>query len=446
MKKYIYPLIALLMAGACTEKEDNPAPGNPVMEQTSTLTSVHFGDSLTFTMNVKDDEVPLSVLKARLYFGDEIVSETTIRTRTNGDYTGKLYVPFHPNIPNGTASLEFELNNVHMTTVKKTVDVPVSRPDYPYLILVTEDAMYPMERTGLYQYTATELFPSTDLSAYIKTPVIGEWGNEITFGWEAGAIVQGITDYIPFVSSAGGKYSVSFNTLTYDAGPFFEIFINDQKMTMVDNTHFRIDLTLTGGQELNIAGIDDIAGWWIDTDFLTKVADGRYTFAAVSGKYRIIADTDFKYFSIQAMTGNDLATLQSDGSGAIWVIGDGVGKPSIAVNHVGWTTEKALCMAPIGNKQYRMTFKAGATLNAESINFKFFHQAGWGGEFSATTLSSASNIIFVGNGSTPDYLGNNRDSGNLGLSTGPLDTDATYVFVVDVSAGNESAVLTVTKQ
>jgi hypothetical protein len=444
MKKYIYPLIALIMAGACSQEEDAKAPGNPVIEPKTEFNGAHFGDSLQFTIGVKDDIVPLSTLKVKLYFGDEVVAETAIRTKTNGDYTGKIYVPFEANIPNGTATLEFVLTNTHMTTVTKTYDLPVTRPDYPYLILVTSDAMYPMERTGLYTYAATELFPSTDLPAYIKTPIISDGGNEITFGWEGSSVQQGSTANIPFVSSVAGKFSVTFNTLTYEAAPFFEIFVNGQTMDMVDKQNFKIDLDLTNGQSLTVEGIDNIATWWIDPDFFTKVSDNEFTFVPIAGKYRITANTTLKYFRVEVLSGSDPATLQPDGSGAIWVIGDGAGKPSIA-NQVGWNTDNALCMAPIGNSRYQITLVAGATLNEESINFKFFHQKGWGGEYSNTTLSTSSSVVFVGDGATPDYLGNGRDPGNLGLLQA-LDLGATYVFVVDVSAGIDHAILTVTKQ
>jgi hypothetical protein len=87
---------------------------------------------------------------------------------------------------------------------------------------------------------------------------------------------------------------------------------------------------------------------------------------------------------------------------------------------------------------------AGKSINDKKINFKFFKGNGWDGEYSATTLSCSSPDVFVGNGSTPDYLGNNVDSGNLGLLR-PLEAGATYVFVVDVSGGMNNSVLTVTK-
>jgi hypothetical protein len=451
MKKYIYLLAALMVASACSQEEDANASGNPVIEVKTEFSNAHFGDSLSFTMGVKDGVVPLSTLKAKLYFGDEVVSEITIRTKTDGDYTGKLYIPYYANIPNETATLEFVLTNTHLNAVKKTYDLPLTRPDYPYLILVTENAMYPMERTGLYTYEAEEMFPSTDLPAYIKTPALDDRSNEITFGWEGGAITQGSTSPIPFVSSTAGKFAVTFNTLTYEAAPFFEIVLNGQKMDMVDKTSYKADLDLTTGQNITVEGINDIAGWWIDPDFFTKASDNEFTFVPIAGKYRITANLTLKYFSVEALSGSGPATLQADGSGAIWVIGSGVGKPSVAANNISWGDTKALCMAPIGSKRYQITLVTGEQINAESINFKFFYQKGWGKEFKNAVdgehgvISTGNPLLFVGDGTATDYQGNGRDPGNLGLNQ-PLDAGATYVFTVDVSAGNTNAVLTVTKK
>ncbi|MDR3285918.1 MAG: DUF5125 domain-containing protein [Prevotellaceae bacterium] len=444
MKKYIYFLMTLIVLNSCSKDDDNQTLGNPVIEIKSELSNAMFGDNLPFTINV-NDQVPLSTLKANLYFGEELVSTTTIRTKTNGDYTGTIHIPYYKNIPNGTATLDFILQNTNLEITKKTQNISLTRPDYPYLILVTRNGMYPMEKTGDYQYEATELFPNTDLPSYIKTPIISEWGSEIIFGWEDGSVTQGSMTDIPFVSSTAGRFSVTFNTLTYEATPFFEIFVNDQKMDMVDKSNFKTELELTAGQEVIISGIDDIASWWIDTDFFTKISDNKFTFKPISGKYRISANTTLKYFRIETMLGNDLAKLQPDGTGAIWVIGEGIGKPSLA-NEVQWEPANGLCMAPIGNKKYQITVVAGKTINDQSINFKFFHARMWdNGEFNATTLTTTGSIVFVGDGATPDYLGNNRDSGNMGLLQA-LEVDATYVFVVDVSAGIDNAVLTVTKQ
>lgn len=440
--KYIISIMGLALWMSCTDDVSEIQPeGNPVLEVKSQFTNVHFGDVLPFTVAVSDD-IPLSVLTATLYFGDEEMETVTIRTKENGEYSGTIPVPFLKDIPDGTATLEFVLLNTTMKSAKQTIDVPITRAQYPYLILVTEGASYPMLPTGQpNEYAATEPFPSTDLPAYIKTPVIDGKGTEIVFGWEAGAVTEGVSANIPFVSPVGGAYSVTFNIKTYQAAPFFEILFNGQKMNMVDKENFQLDVDLTQGQELTVEGLEDIAEWWIDPDFFVKKGDGLYDFVPMTGKYRISANLPKQYFKVEVLDGSSVASLKADGTGAIWIIGERVGKPSVASQEVGWEPSRALCMAPMGNKKYQLTVVGGETIRTDEINFKFFHQKGWGGEFGSAAITTTSDIIFIGDGT------NGRDSGNLGIVPGvTLETGATYVFTVDVSAGIDKAVLTVVKK
>jgi len=442
LKYLILVLVGFIAFTSCNDEVNEIEPaGNPVMEVKSTFANVHFGDVVPFTVSVSD-EISLSTLTAILYFGDEEVERTTIRTKENGDYTGTIEVPFHKDIPDGTATLEFVLLNTTLNSTTQTFDVPITRAQYPYLILVTENASYPMLPTGVAnEYAATEAFPSTDLPAYIKTPALDEKGTEVAFGWEAGAVTEGVATNIPFVSPVAGTYSVTFNTLTYQAAPFFEILFNGVKMNMVDKENYQIDVDLTQGQDITVEGLGDIADWWIDTDYLTKKEDGLYGFVPITGKYRITASLKFRYFKVEVLSGNSTAVLNADGTGAIWVIGDNIGKPSLADNTVGWNTDNALCMSPVENKKYQFTVVGDENISMDGINFKFFHQKGWGGEFGSDAISTTSEVVFIGDGT------NGRDSGNLGLVEGvTLEAGATYVFTVDVSAGIEQAVLIVTKK
>lgn len=444
MKRIKYLILSLmgLVALSCTDEVTEIQPeGNPVLEIENQFSNVHFGDDLPFTATVSD-EISLSTLTAVLYFGEEEVSRTTIRTKENGEYSGTIAVPFEKDIPDGTATLEFVLLNTTLKSVTKTFDVPITRAQYPYLILVTENASYPMLPTGQpNEYAATEAFPSTDLPGYIKTPVLDDKGNEIIFGWEAGAVTNGVSAFIPFVSPVGGEFSVTFNTLTYEAGPFFEILFNGQKMHMLDKENFELDVVLTQGQEITVEGLEDLADWWIDADYFIQKEIGLYNFAPISGKYRVTANIPLQYFRVEVLDGNSPASLKQDGTGAIWVIGQNVGKPSVENREVGWEPSRALCMAPVGGKKYQLTVVGGETVSTNTINFKFFHQKGWGGEFGGSAISTSSDIVFIGDGT------NGRDSGNLGLLPDvTLEEGTTYVFVVDLSAGNDAAVLTVTKK
>ena len=120
MKKNSYIILALagmLSMNSCND--DEFLPGNPSMEIKAENADALFGDSLPFTIKASDVDVPLSTLKAQLFYGEEQVSETVIRTKTSGnDYTGKIFVPYYANIPNGKATLKYILQNIHFTTTE----------------------------------------------------------------------------------------------------------------------------------------------------------------------------------------------------------------------------------------------------------------------------------------------------------------------------------------
>lgn len=433
-----FVLASFLFLGAC-KKDKTKKAGNPVLEPVTQFSEAHFGDSLDFTIKVSDGQVPLSTLKAQLFFGEEMVSDVVIRTKTDGEYSGKLFVPFLPNVPDGNAQLKFILQNIHLTLTEQVIDLPVSRPDFPYLTLVTETQEYKMEKTAKNQYAVRANLPSK-VKGYLKSPKVGAQGNELTFGWEDNAIAVGSTEGIPFSNFSSGEYAIEFNTLDFEGSPFIIAYaINGQVMSRLDEDHFHLVSSFTKGEPLVIDGIDNLADWWLDPDFITDNGGGSFAFAPESGQYRITADFKLQYFRFELMDGGSPATLHPDGSGGVWIIGDGIGKPSVATNQVGWNPEKALLMAPIGNKHYQVTVVAGTSVNSDDINFKFFHQRDWGGEFGSTTLSSTSEYIFVGDGE------NGRDSGNLGLNPGIILTPGlTYVLTLDLSAGSEQGVLHVT--
>lgn len=228
MKKNSYIILALagmLSMNSCND--DEFLPGNPSMEIKAENADALFGDSLPFTIKASDVDVPLSTLKAQLFYGEEQVSETVIRTKTSGnDYTGKIFVPYYANIPNGKATLKYILQNIHFTTTEMTKELALARPDFPYLTLVDEEGKeYRMERQSMYKYSVTGDF-SQKMKAYIKTPKVGENGNELTFGWENGTIEAGSTNAISFSNTEPGNYAIKFNTLTYEAEPFAKLKVN----------------------------------------------------------------------------------------------------------------------------------------------------------------------------------------------------------------------------
>lgn len=412
--------------------------GAPTINLKSTIESAHFGDSLFFQVNVADNEIPLSTLKIQVLYTDDVVSEVTLRTKENGEYSGKIYIPYFKNVPDGTATIRLALQNISQKLITEEHDLKVTRADYPFIEFVTENKTYKMTKSGKNQYTLTDNLPYA-IKGYIHIPKINNQGNNLNFGWVNNAIELGSTTEIPFSNSTSGVYSINFNTLTYEASPFIIAYsINANVFSRIDDTHYKAEVNMTQGAAVTIDGIDDLENWWIDPDYFTTTSEGKLQFNALSGKYRITADFTLNYFTIEPMSGNELAKLNPDETGAIWIIGEGVGKPNVAKNQVGWNTDKALAMAPIGGKKYQITFTGDKTIKTDNINFKFFHQKNWGGEFSGKDISTTNDLIFIGNGT------NGRDSGNLGLLTGKkLEKDKSYILTIDVSKGINEALLTI---
>ncbi|MBD5358996.1 MAG: DUF5121 domain-containing protein [Bacteroides sp.] len=436
-----YKLFAMLLASsslitACSD--DEMAPGNPVMDVTGNLGEACFGDSLYFAIKATDQEVPLSTIHAELYFGDEMVSEKVIRTKVSGEtYEGRIYVPYYANIPDGKATLRLTLQNIHFTTSEQIYNVNVTHPDYQSLIFRAETGEeYVMQREQQYVYSVTQRFPS-EMRGVIVAPALGDNGNEIVFGYENSEIKPYADGMIPFSNSTPGRYTISFNTFSFEGSPFVTLTINGQQLEAIDETTSKIDMTLAKGDTLTPEGFPEYAEWWINPDYFTKNEDGSLTFNAYNGNYRIIADTKLRYFRVYKLNGDQPATLNTDGTGALWIIGQGIGQPSLS-NEVGWTTENAICMAPTGDKTYQATLIGGKTVAVDNINFKFFGQMGWGVELTGNDLVSKSDLIGVGTGD------NGHDNGNLFLEEGVvLQDNGIYVITVDLTQGINDAIMTV---
>lgn len=439
IKQFLFLLAIVSTVLSCKENVKEPL-GKPDLKVTINDEIKHlFGDSLQFMAETSDEGVSLSTLKVQLFFDEEKVSEEVIRTKEYGTYEGKIYIPFLENIPDGTAKLKFVLQNVSLTKKEKTVDLPLERPDFPYLNLIIDNESYTMQKVGDFEYEITDEFP-LKIGAYIETPAFGENQSKINFGWTDNKVAIEGAEPIPFSNVTAGNYTIKFNTQNFSASPFLIGYsVNGQSLDRVNDDFYEKDIELKKDEEIEIEGIEDIEEWWIDPDYFLKNDEEGYAFNAMNGKYRLNFDFDKRYLSAEVMSGNHLAELNNDGTGAVWIIGEGVGKPSLN-NEVGWDTDKAFCMAPVTEKVYRLTVVADQQINVEDINFKFFHQKGWGGEFTNSELDTDSEIVYIGDGD------NDRDPGNLGLYEGKsFEAGATYEFILDLTEGRENGKLKINK-
>lgn len=448
IRYYIMALLALPLMASCGD-DDYSAPtpaGNPVMSYTAPAAAVWMGDEVEVKVNCKDEGgVALSTLKANLLFSGQSVDETTIRTKEAGEYTVKLKVPYAQNVPDGKVDIQLTLQNVSTKSNTETLSFDIKRPHFNNLQFVSADGVkYDMTEKSDFVYQAVLPSSKKTFKGYFATK-----DGKFVFGSSTGKDISlGETGNFNFTSENMSDVVVTFDAKNYTAGPTDVL-----PVTMLDITHpsltcIRIGKIKHGATcNLTINGNNLPDDWYYDSDWFQKEEDGSYTFKAITGRYTILADFTHKSFRIWTMNGSEPMSLNGDGTGALWIIGnEGVNKPTWdAVNHGWWTgVDSDVCLTPIKDKVYQVTLTVGKQLRATDVNFKFFGQANWGIEFkgkdNSHLISTESEVFGIGDG-------NGHDNGNVYLKDGvELKDGETYVLTVDLTAGVDKAVLKVEKK
>ena len=448
IRYYIMALLALPLMASCGD-DDYSAPtpaGNPVMSYTAPASAVWMGDEVEVKVNCKDDGgVALSTLKANLLFSGQSVDETTIRTKEAGEYTVKLKVPYAQNVPDGKVDIQLTLQNVSTKSNTETLSFDIKRPHFNNLQVVSADGVkYDMTEKSAFVYQAVLPSSKKTFKGYFATK-----DGKFVFGSSTGKDISlGETGNFNFTSENMNDVVVTFDAKNYTAGPtdVLPVTILDFADTDAGKTWIgEIKQGATCNLTINGNNLPD--DWYYDSDWFQKEEDGSYTFKAITGRYTVLADFTHKSFRIWTMNGSEPMSLNGDGTGALWIIGnEGVNKPTWdAVNHGWWTgVDSDVCLTPIKAKVYQVTLTVGKQLRATGVDFKFFGQADWGIEFkgkdNSHLISTESEVFGIGDG-------NGHDNGNVYLKDGvELKDGETYVLTVDLTAGVDKAVLKVEKK
>lgn len=441
MKNIVKATIALTAAASVfmsckKEFEYVFADKGPNLSVASYSESADMGGRLTFSVDVSDSDFALSTVKAKLCFDQDVVSDTTIRTKEAGIYDGWLDVPFMKDIPNGNAALVFEAQNVGQAITRDTVYVAVSRPELEYLTLVTADGrQYRMEPAGeKYVYAVEGDFPPQCSASIESAPVPGTQ-NVLHFGWESGAVELDAEGMIPFSYSSTG-YTITFNTLTFEASPLEipqeAISINGQEMEMVSAGNYSVTLDLKQNSSLSVSGIEltELLSYYLDPDYLTIGTTGA-AFNAVSGHYRIDLNTAAK--TVRFTRVKEDRTDATLAEGALWLMGWGVASP-VMTNQFGWDSGNNYCMAEVRPMVFQFTGKAvaetdgttqGGRFRYDYVSCKYFFFNGYNhGEANADQIEIS--------GNAGDLI--KLSGSNIELASN-LEEGAAYRLTIDLSEG-----------
>lgn len=183
------------------------------------------------------------------------------------------------------------------------------------------------------------------------------------------------------------------------------------------------DITMAQGDKIEFAADINLAETWIDPDFF-KVEGAGYVFNAVDGDYRFTYDSANKWIKVIPLNNGQKATY--DNGNALWIIGDGGGKPTVN-QLIGWNTGDApLPFAQTGDNTYQITL----AMKGEGGSIKVFGQSDWGTEWKHDGYGT-----FNGNGlfKLGDGTGGDRnDDGNIYHTESPAGY---YTFTVVDNGG-----------
>lgn len=421
---------ALLMASCQEEKYFQKAEKGPEVTVKAYTENAYMGGMVKFAVELKDASYDLSVLNAKLMYDESEVSKVTLRTKTEGVYEGEILAPLYANSVNsGVASLVLEAVNVGLGKTEETVAVALERPNFENLTLSDQDGnKWTMNRVADYLYEVTDNFPAL-LQATVTSPAINEDGDVIVIGWDSSASKLDVTKDtpIPFSASLAGEYTVSVNLQTLEASPFGYVIEEELDLSEAEPEKM---YDLRQNLALVFPEIDAVSDWDLDPDFFTVDENKNVIFKAMDGRYKFIADFTQSFVKVLPVDadGNTL-TLDENGDGAVWAIGQNFGKPVIGPS---WnTTDGAYALAQVSPKVYQFTLNAGGQLK-EGVAIKFFHQMGWGGEITGADYASVDGAgVFVV-----------TESGDINIGEGkkPADKKA-YRFTLDLTGGRSAAKL-----
>ena len=455
MKKIVFIAVALLALAACQPEHYRTVypTGQPELTATMLTQSVLYGtDSVAFRVEINEKQTPLSQLQVKVMVGLRVVATEMLRTKDfHFESELKYAVPFGPNMLEGddvkvyltATNIEGTATNLILTgctghrPAMETMYVMPPTVQYAGIgkgqqmtydavneVFVAYNLKYPKSIQCLLAVTGTK-FGRVDWN----TPVFGMLNGELTLitkeqfeAEEASAIVLEDDNFetidtiifnpITFEVSIGGKIAMpvtAVDVLTdLVAEPSYISSSSARKEYMGAKIFF------DKNSEVEITGVTDLAKAY-NLDWMEYLGGNKVKFLGEKGMYYLSYKVAEDYLVVEPLY--DLTEPD-----VMYLCGVGMGQPSWTPKATsGWgfdSPNQNLVGRLVAPKTYQFTvYMLNDAENTDhpgfgSVNFKFFHQHGWGGE--ETSLDYTQSGLNI--------LSSNEDSnvGNWWSSSDPL--------------------------
>ena len=457
MKSYRYILLALcslLVLAGCQKTQFRtvyPA-GDPQVTATMETTDVQYGrDSIYFSVQVTETETPLSTLTVKVLAGTTVIANEVVRTKDYAWEGSFCYaVPFGANMEEGApVKVYLTATNVEGTTKDMILSSCIGhRPAMETMYIMPPTVQYAAIGKGKQMTTEDDLFVAYGLG-YPKSiecllavvgnkfgrvdwnyPVFGMVGDDIQMitkeqfdSGEATSIT--LTDDnletidtilfnpITFELTFGGKIAQPVTTLDVltdlEENPSYITSTSAQKLYRGAKVFFDKD------SEVEITGCTNLATAY-NLDWMEYLSGNKVKFLGEKNMYYVSYDVANDYIVIEPL-------YDVEKPSCMYLCGANLGQPNGADTVTsGWgfdSPNQNFVGRPTAAGVYQFTVFMNNTQSTDyldygTVNFKFFHKHGWGGEENGGEYTMTGlNIKGIGSeGITKDGTKGDGTSGN----------------------------------
>jgi hypothetical protein len=384
--------------------------GDPQVTANMLTKDVNFGSgSISFEVTITEKETPLSTLAIKVIVGMNVIASEEVRTPDLMFKDTFTYaIPFGPNMPEGEpVKVYLTATNVEGTTKDLILNDCIGhRPALETMYAMPPTIDYKPLGKGKQMTWDGEKFTAVDLS-YPKSiecllAVVGTKFGRVDWNYPVLGMLNGQLSLITEEQFNAGEATPivlandnieSIDTITFDPLTF-DLYFGGKVAQPVSALDVNVDLAEVAGKtyryskiffdptiEVTINGVSNMATAY-NLDYMEVKSNNVVKFLGEKGMYDVYYLPEEDYIVVEPLKDAVYPNV-------MWMTGVGFGLPVAAPKtQGGWGFDNLgqyIACRTVAPKVYQFTAYMKNGVNADfetygSLNFKFFHQKGWGGE------------------------------------------------------------------